>query len=168
MNDRQLDMVLGYLNEGIEIDREEYINEGTKAENKDIQEKAARTINSYISTEGYGDCTFSPTYSVFQTGIFNSSKKSKDFTKSNGKEFVLTAKPRVSGQGTGTMRGGNLYGSYSSVSYSMKGVSEVGKFLKSHISEVNKLLADAIGPCKAKVGDLYHDDQYITLVITMK
>ena len=30
MNDRQLDIVLGYLNEGIEIDREEYINETLK------------------------------------------------------------------------------------------------------------------------------------------
>ena len=39
MNDRQLDMVLGYLNEGIEIDREEYINEGLFSKLKDLFKK---------------------------------------------------------------------------------------------------------------------------------
>ena len=28
MNDKQLDMVLGYLNEGTEINKEEFLNEG--------------------------------------------------------------------------------------------------------------------------------------------
>lgn len=70
MNNKQLDMVLGYLNEGNEIDMEEFINEGAKEKNKKIQNDAARAINSFIATEGYGDCIFSPTYSVFQTGLF--------------------------------------------------------------------------------------------------
>ena len=46
MNDRQLDMVLGYLNEGIEIDREEYINE---SDNKLSIKKNEKYIRNFIN-----------------------------------------------------------------------------------------------------------------------
>lgn len=100
--------------------------------------------------------------------LFNRSTKSKNFTKDKGNEFVLTAKPRMSGYGSGYGSGNGYSSTYTQSSYSMDGIKKVGKFLKDNISKVNKLVSDAIGPCKVKVGDLYHGNQYITLIITMK
>ena len=126
--------------------------------------KAASVLSRIMAEQELGDCEFVATYGLF------GSKKSNEFKNGKGKEFVLAVTPKESGVGTGSYYGGmnGGYGSEFNVQYSMNGVSKAAKACKDNIKQINEELNAAIGPCRAKVGDIYKDRGYITVIVTMK
>jgi hypothetical protein len=155
----KLDMVLDYLNEGI-------FDFKGRSDRKNIMKRAASVVSRILAENELGDCYFEATYGLF------GSKKSNAFKNGKSKDFVLTVTPRENGtyNSSGSYYGsdGSGYSYGSGTSYSMNGVTKAAKFCKDHMKEINDELNRAIGPCVAKLGGLYKDRGYITLVITMK
>lgn len=86
MNDRQLDMILGYLNEGTKIDKEEFLNEGLFSKLKDLFKKdkiKAKNDTKFEKDPGSGKSTLTEEERVkaFNESVKIAKKVINDFKK---------------------------------------------------------------------------------------